>query len=726
MTRWRVLAALSLISVMVGGPAAAQMPPGAPGPSAPAMNGTATDPMPPRLSYLTGEVSFWRPGAEAWAPAQLNTPLAPGDVLYAAPGANVEIQVGPAGFVRAADGAQISLDNQDADLVQLRMTAGHASLDLRQVPPESAVELDTPNATFTIERAGYYRVDVDQGSTAFGAYRRGAATMTTVDGAATVIASDQQAVVSGKDAPRVMLQAAPTLTAWDRWSQTRTDQLLQASSARYVPPTVYGAEALDQYGTWRTVESYGPVWVPAVVPVGWVPYSTGRWIWDPRFGWTWLDDAPWGWAPFHHGRWIFVDGYWAWAPGPVVVRAVYAPALVVFLDGAISVGRPVCWAPLAWGEPIIPWWGRPGFRGEPHWAGWGGPRVVNNVVVDRSTTINVTNITVYRNVTVTPAVIGVPTEHFGRGHVQAIRVDPQEVRQLRLVHGAPGIRPVAASLAPATGRAIEPAPAIRTRAVVATRPPKDPQSALRAEGLVVSNTPTREAMPRLVPSPRSAKGPGNPAVIPQAPGAAKIPNPAPPMPPPPGAARIPGPPPPLEASTSGRLSHPQPGKEAAPGIFAPAPGTATPPTPPGRREAMMPGRRPPSSLGNEIVPPTPSAPAVKAPGPPAPARAMTPERPRDAAPRQVAPPVIKPEAPGTVRTLGPPPGREAAVTDPRTHGAPAKETGPPALTVPQAPGGAAKAGAPPEQHEATGAKAKGKPNKVDEAGRPVPPGPPPS
>src|SRR5262245_58902328 len=202
MAAWRVLVALSLISVMVGGPAAAQMAPGAPAPSAPVMNGAAADPMPPRLSYLNGEVSFWRPGAETWSPAQLNTPLAPGDVLYAAPGATAEIQIGPAAFVRAADGAQIGLDNQDADLVQLRMTGGHASLDVRQLPPESAVELDTPNATFTIERAGYYRADIDQGSTAFGAYRGGAVALTTTDGAVTMVASDQRAVVAGTDSPR--------------------------------------------------------------------------------------------------------------------------------------------------------------------------------------------------------------------------------------------------------------------------------------------------------------------------------------------------------------------------------------------------------------------------------------------------------------------------------------------------------------------------------------------
>ena len=52
------------------------------------------------------------------------------------------------------------------------------------------------------------------------------------------------------------------------------------------------------------------------------------------------------------------------------------------------------------------------------WRGWGGPRVVNNVVVNRTTTVNVTNITVYRNVNVNNAVVGVPADRFGHGAVR--------------------------------------------------------------------------------------------------------------------------------------------------------------------------------------------------------------------------------------------------------------------------------------------------------------------
>src|SRR5213593_1533511 len=464
MSSRQIVAGFLALSVLMSSPAftwradGQAAPPVPAGAQAPAESGESAEVTPPRVSYIFGDVSFWRPGAEDWAPARVNTPLAPGDVLYSGSGGNVEIQVGPRAFVRAAEETQIGLDNQEPDFLQLRVTGGHAALDVRELAAGYTVKIDTPNAVFTVERTGFYRVGVGADSTTFTTYRGGMATMTAAGGAPTQIAANQQVVVTGTEASRVEMAAAPQLTAWDRWNYKRTNYLLQSTSARNVPPTVYGAEALEQHGSWRTVETYGAVWVPASVSAGWVPYSAGRWIWDPRFGWTWLDDAPWGWAPYHYGRWVFVGGYWAWAPGPFIVRPVYAPALVVFLGGlSVGVGvGPLCWAPLGWGEPVIPWWGRPGFVGVASWRGWGGPRLVNNVVINQNTTVNVTNITVYRNVNVTNAVVGVPAERFGQGHVKVARIREVEVQQLKPVRGALEAKPVAASMMPATGPAVKP------------------------------------------------------------------------------------------------------------------------------------------------------------------------------------------------------------------------------------------------------------------------------
>ena len=339
----------------------------------------------------------------------------------------------------------MGLVNQEPDFVQLKVTSGHLSLDLRSVDPGRTVEVDTPQAAFTIDAPGYYRVDVTGDRTSFITRRSGRATMTPAGGQAVAIAPSEEVVLDAGASPRVQSFVAPQLDEWDNWNYVRTDQLLDSVSSRYAGSTIYGVDDLDHYGNWRVVPNYGSVWVPDAVPAGWAPYSTGRWVADPYYGWTWVDTAPWGWAPYHHGRWVYVDSYWAWAPGPIVVRPVYSPALVVFFGRPgvqVAVGSPfVSWVALGWGEPIVPWWGSPRYIGRAHWAGWGGPRVVNNVVINRTTVVNVTNINVYRNVHVHNAVVAVREDNFGRRGVHDARVHDVDVRRLEPVRGRLHVKP---------------------------------------------------------------------------------------------------------------------------------------------------------------------------------------------------------------------------------------------------------------------------------------------
>src|ERR1700746_1612508 len=118
MVVWRRVLRTALALVMVLGGVSAT------GGVARAQNEGAAGPTPPRLSFVDGEVSFWRPGAEDWAPAQVNTPLAAGDSLYAGDGANLELQIGPHTFVRAGSGTDLGLESLDPDLVQFKITAG--------------------------------------------------------------------------------------------------------------------------------------------------------------------------------------------------------------------------------------------------------------------------------------------------------------------------------------------------------------------------------------------------------------------------------------------------------------------------------------------------------------------------------------------------------------------------------------------------------------------------
>jgi hypothetical protein len=123
---------------------------------------------PPRLAFVDGDVSFLRPGAEAWAPARANLALANGDRLYAGEGANLELQVGARAFLRAGERTELGLESQEPDFLQLRVGAG-LLLDLRSLPATSP-----RNRRGLHDReAGFYRLDVDD--TAPLTCRRGAA-----------------------------------------------------------------------------------------------------------------------------------------------------------------------------------------------------------------------------------------------------------------------------------------------------------------------------------------------------------------------------------------------------------------------------------------------------------------------------------------------------------------------------------------------------------------------
>ena len=140
------------------------------------------------------------------------------------------------------------------------------------------------------------------------------------------------------------------------------------------------------------------------------------------------------------------------------------------------------------------------------WTGWGGPRVVNNVVVTRTTNINVTNITVYKNVHVHNAVVAVPGDRFGHGHVKPTRIDHARVRELKPVRGALDVKPVATSVMPAGGSAVKPPAVIRERKVIATRAPRDFSPTLQAQGLGASREVTSPAAAQLVPAPKRERG----------------------------------------------------------------------------------------------------------------------------------------------------------------------------------------------------------------------------
>jgi len=336
-----------------------------------------------RLQYLAGSVSVQPRGTEEWVAGALNRPLTTSDNLWIDKDSRVELNIGTA-VLRADDETSLTLTNISDNTVQVQLHQGVLNLRVRKLYGGEIYEIDTPNLAFTLQKSGEYRFDVSpEGDVTLVTVWKGEGDATG-DGPRVRIKSHQRARFTGGNSLAHEIYQAPSYDGFDDWCRVRNQREDQSVSARYVSPGVIGYEDLDEYGSWRTVPTYGAIWVPTAVSTGWAPYRYGRWVWISPWGWTWVDDASWGFAPFHYGRWVYYGGYWGWAPGPIYVRPVYAPALVAWFGGrggiSISFGSGYGWCPLGYGEPYIPWYR--GSRG-----------YFRNVNVSNTRITNITNVT---------------------------------------------------------------------------------------------------------------------------------------------------------------------------------------------------------------------------------------------------------------------------------------------------------------------------------------------
>ncbi|HWI84393.1 DUF6600 domain-containing protein [Ramlibacter sp.] len=296
-------------------------------------------------------MSFAPAGDIEWTEAQPNRPLTRGDRLWTDRGSRAEIQVGSSA-VRLDGQTRLDILALDDRSAQLSITQGTVYARVRSLPDGENFEIDTPNLAYRAAYPGDYRIDVDavQGTTRVTVHS-GTGTVYGESGQAQPLGGGQQVTFRGRALAQIGAQESPPQDAFDRWAAERNRREDQSIAARYVPREVVGYQQLDPHGQWRRDATHGAIWFPEGTPAGWAPYRNGRWEWIGPWGWTWIDDAPWGFAPFHYGRWALVEGRWAWAPGRLSLRPVYAPALVAFIGGG---GSAVTWFALAPGEAWQP------------------------------------------------------------------------------------------------------------------------------------------------------------------------------------------------------------------------------------------------------------------------------------------------------------------------------------------------------------------------------------
>ena len=315
-----------------------------------------------RLNYMSGTVSF-RPGSqEDWGPATMNYPLTSGDHLWTDQQGGVEMHVGSTA-VRLAGGTSFSVLNVDDHNAQISLSQGYLNVRMPRLDEGDSFEVDTPNGAVALLSPGDYRIDVNPDANVMTVTVRSGSAEVNGGGQTFAVNDGQHVRFSGTDQLMAETLEPAQPDEWDQWCMSRDhrDDQAVARVSQYVGNEMIGAEDLVDNGEWRSDPTYGSYWAPTRVAVDWAPYRYGHWAYVEPWGWTWIDDAPWGFAPFHYGRWAYIRGGWGWVPGPVVVRPVYAPALVAFVGGGsfgvgFGGGPVAAWVPLGPYEAYHPYY----------------------------------------------------------------------------------------------------------------------------------------------------------------------------------------------------------------------------------------------------------------------------------------------------------------------------------------------------------------------------------
>jgi hypothetical protein len=485
-----------------------------PGPDDDSQSASADQPDPPsrvgRLSFIRGAVSFVPAGENDWVEAQVNRPLITGDKLWTDQDSRAELEIGSSA-IRIDEQTSFDFLNLDDQTAQVELTQGSLNLRVRRLYDNQVYEIDTPTLAFVINRVGEFRVTVsaDGQATTVSVLHGGGDAYGENDARARI--DEGQSVTFNDSALRdYSTDSLPAPDAFDEFIADRDQRWDGARSRQYVSEDVIGYQDLDDNGDWSDVPEYGHVWYPTTVAVGWTPYQYGHWGWVGAYGWTWIDDAPWGFAPFHYGRWAHIGNRWGWCPGPIAVRPYYAPALVAFIGGGVSIGigGPVGWFPLGPRDVWIP-----GYRVS---RGYFTNVNISNTVFDRGAIdgyyghyhrgdINYGEIN-YHNRLIAGAVVAVPAAAFigARSvHASAIAVNRATFANAR-VSAFAAVAPTRASLV-ASDRRVGRAPpeaAFNRRIVAASKPPAPVASFATREALLKKNPgqPLNSAQLRSLPA----------------------------------------------------------------------------------------------------------------------------------------------------------------------------------------------------------------------------------
>ena len=276
-----------------------------------------------RVSYTEGTVEMDRGDGHGFIRAFLNMPVIEGTRLAPRDDGRAEVEFEDGSTLRLVPNTvlvfeDLSLGDKGEKVTRVSLEQGTVYADLKDHDHDQFLIAVGPQL-LRLKHSSRFRVEIDQQQMDVAVFR-GEIQLDRPTGQLINVKKSETLALDVNDQDRYYLSKGIVEAPHDYWDRERQEQIVAAESRRSAPSSavVYGYDDLSPYGQWITVASYGPIWRPYGVSIGWSPYSYGSWVWYPT-GYTWVSAYPWGWTPYRYGGWHYINTYgWCWRPGPRV------------------------------------------------------------------------------------------------------------------------------------------------------------------------------------------------------------------------------------------------------------------------------------------------------------------------------------------------------------------------------------------------------------------------
>jgi hypothetical protein len=280
-----------------------------------------------RLSYVEGDVELDRGDGRGFVRAFQNMPVIEGVRLWTRSDARVEVEFEDGSTVRMIPDSLVNFEelrtgDSGGKITRLDVQQGTVYANLKDHDHDQ-LSFTFAQRELTLKHSSRFRLDIDKEQLKVAVFR-GEVELQRPSAERVKIKKNETLAVDFSEPERYYLSKGITEEAQDYWDRDREEQRVvaeqRARANTYPVSTVYyGYDDLAPYGSWISVPTYGYVWRPYSVAIGWDPFAYGAWVWYPRFGYVWTSAYPWGWTPYRYGSWVFINNHgWCWRSGPRV------------------------------------------------------------------------------------------------------------------------------------------------------------------------------------------------------------------------------------------------------------------------------------------------------------------------------------------------------------------------------------------------------------------------